>query len=128
MAGKKARCPECNAVSDSPLNDEIAVVSAEAAKQEVANEAKPPEPAPVQSTATAATTEPNTNQNPTSEVVIEPIPKGWLLPLGAPAGLIALAVVLFVFKLVDIAIICFALGIISFTAVSVMYCFGFGKK
>ena len=126
MAGKKARCPECNAVCDiPPLNKEVAEVPDKLTGQERGPAARSEASAPSETRSAPAQAE---TRDSSSELVIEPVPKGWLMTLAVPSGLIALAVILFVFRMVDIAIICFALGIISFAAASVMYCFGLGKK
>ena len=143
MQGKKARCPECNAVNLIPYNSEIEDVSealedeqapkqeptaqTESATAEPAAKTVPPEsdPSPIKSRSNA--TESSSSVGP-SEIVFEPISKGWLMALGAPTALVVLAAIMFVFGLVDIAIICFALGIISFAACSIMYCFNIGKK
>lgn len=143
MAGKKARCPECNAVNVIPFDDEpvevLEDISEQAAEQTAPESTKPAE-SEVQSTAEstqpALAAQPPSNvtssapaSNPeTAEFQIEPISQGWLMALGVPTALIAVAAALFVFQLVDFAIICFALGIISFAAVSIMYCFNLGKK
>ena len=136
MAGKKARCPKCNAVMDiPPLDSETPEVvetsdNATAPSDEgVAAETPPapPEPTPTEPTRSVpAKKEAQVSNN--AEITMELPSMGWLMALGGPVGLVALATILLIFRVIDIAILIFAVGILAFAATSLMYTFGLGKS
>ncbi len=115
MAGKKARCPKCNAVCDIPPLSAAEVEVNEADTGATEN----------QTTSDSTDSSNQTQQQAATPVdnTLQPIPKNWLMAFGGAILLVFIAAALFVLQVVNIGIVCFAAGILSFAVMSALYCF-----
>ena len=146
MAGKKARCPKCNAVNTIPMNepvveeetevdDLVADTATEATEDDAADSIPSPaaedtqtnvaheesQPAPVAAEPRRASRESTARSATASK-----LSKGWLMAFAGAASFFALGIAMFVMRYIDLSIICFGVGLVAFTAMAAMY--SFGKK
>ena len=138
MAGKKARCPKCNAVNNIPLDEE----STEPVTDAIEPAAEEPEahaaPEVPETEAPAAAEAANGNGDssrsssytPTPAANLPPLSSGWLMGFGGAAFLMAIGAVLLLLQSINFSMICFAAGTILFLALAIMFAFAdtFAKK
>ena len=145
MAGKKARCPKCNAVNvvlelgveppEDAIRDGAAKTKPEPAKQAAPAPAEPapakpeaqPEPAPaVASTASEAPEvapipPSQSRKSDTAEQIT--IPVFWKMCFAASLVPIVLGIVLLTLQVIGLAMICFGVGMVAFIGLAGYYSF-----
>ena len=143
MAGKKARCPKCNAVNVVPeLGEEPSIEPADdyqpesapaessppAAAEPAASSppaAEPVVPTPVATSEPAATIAPAASQT-NGEASVSGFPmlsRGWLMAFGGALLPIIAGILLLSLKSVGLAMICFAIGMLAFGGLAAYYSF-----
>ena len=144
MAGKKARCPKCNAVNVVPELGEEPTAEPETEtgpveEQAPAEDSAPAETAPADSHEEAAeesvaeesaaeqepaeTTPAPSQSSSKSGSGVPRLSSGWMMAFGAALIPVIAGILLLSFKMVGIAMICFAAGMVAFAGLAAYYSF-----